>query len=274
MVPAIWNDRARRGFFQYRRFSPRDVELEPRRTSHGRGWRGSFYSACEGRTMALFRIRPTRADIEIADSISDHTRPEVEQIAQVLTWGADEHVICALAAGWWLYCRHRSARHRIDSNHILLTTVAVTLLPHLLKSIFDQKRPDRLMVRGHLHGVPILGKASRRLSIRPCHPCRRAGIGRHGAAARETQPGLVDRCGPGPDADRTAGALDQRCDRRPGDRSRGRTAAQALDGFRIVAPEIAGAGRCRLASQGRRRVPQGQSAPPAALLGAMPRPHN
>ena len=108
--------------------------------------------------MALFRIRPTRADIEIAERISDHTSPEVEQIAKVLTWGADEHVICALAASWWLYCRHRSARHRIDSYHILLTTVAVTLLPHLLKSIFDQKRPDRLMIRGHLHGVPISGK--------------------------------------------------------------------------------------------------------------------
>ena len=108
--------------------------------------------------MALFRIRPTRADIEIAEWISDHTRPEVEQIAKVLTWGADEHVVCALAAGWWLYCRHRSARHRTDSNHILLTTVAVTLLPHLLKSIFDQKRPDREMVRAHLHGVPFSGK--------------------------------------------------------------------------------------------------------------------
>jgi membrane-associated phospholipid phosphatase len=108
--------------------------------------------------MALFRIRPTRADIEIAEWISDHTRPEVEQIAKVLTWGADEHVIWALAAGWWLYCRHRSARQHFDSNHILLTTVAATLLPHLLKSIFDQKRPDRLMIRGHLHGVPISGK--------------------------------------------------------------------------------------------------------------------
>jgi membrane-associated phospholipid phosphatase len=108
--------------------------------------------------MALFRLRPTRADIEIAEMISEHTSPEVEQIAKVLTWGADERVICALAAGWWLYCRHRSARHRADSNHILLTTVAVTLLPHLLKSIFDQKRPDRLMARGHLHGVPFSGK--------------------------------------------------------------------------------------------------------------------
>ena len=108
--------------------------------------------------MALFRIRPTRPDIEIAEQISDHTSADVERIAQVLTWGADEHVICALAAGWWLYCRHQGARQRTDSNHILLTTVAVTLLPHLLKSIFAQRRPDRRMVRAHLHGVPFSGK--------------------------------------------------------------------------------------------------------------------
>ena len=108
--------------------------------------------------MALFRVRPTRADIEIAEQISDRASPEVEHVAEALTWGADEHVMCALAAGWWFYCRHRSARHRTDSNHILLTAAAVTLLPHLLKSIFDQRRADRLMVRAHLHGVPLSGK--------------------------------------------------------------------------------------------------------------------
>lgn len=107
--------------------------------------------------MALFRIRPTRTDVEIAKRISQHTSPEVEKTAEVLTWGADEHVLCALAAGWWLYCRDQGAQDRTDSNHILLTTIAVTLLPHLLKAVFDQKRPDRLMIRGHLRGVPFSG---------------------------------------------------------------------------------------------------------------------
>lgn len=108
--------------------------------------------------MALFRIRPTEADIEIAERVSNHAVPELEQISKLLTWGADEHVVCALAAAWWLYCRGRSAQDRTNSNHVLLTTVAVSLLPHLLKSVFDQKRPDRVMIRGHLHGVPFSGK--------------------------------------------------------------------------------------------------------------------
>jgi undecaprenyl-diphosphatase len=109
--------------------------------------------------MALYRVRPTRADVEIANAISEHTHPATEAIAETLTWGADEHVLCALAAAWWLYCGGGRARDRVDSNHLLLTAVAVSVIPHLLKAIFDQERPDRLTVRGHLHGVPFSGKS-------------------------------------------------------------------------------------------------------------------
>lgn len=76
----------------------------------------------------------------------------------MLTWGADEKVLCALAVGWWLYSRRDSAFSRLASNHILLTTVAASALPHLLKRVFDQERPDRRTVRGHWRGVPISGK--------------------------------------------------------------------------------------------------------------------
>jgi len=67
-------------------------------------------------------------------------------------------VLLAIAASWWLYCRGRPLRERENSDHILLTTFAVIVAPHLLKSIFNQRRPDRLTVRGHLHGVPVSGK--------------------------------------------------------------------------------------------------------------------
>src|SRR3954447_11504120 len=108
--------------------------------------------------MALFRIRPSRADIEIANLISANTNKTLEHAAQTLTWGADEHLLCALAGAWWLYCRNGSARERAESDHVLLSSLAVTVLPHLLKRIFDQERPDRLTVRGHLHGVPLSGR--------------------------------------------------------------------------------------------------------------------
>jgi membrane-associated phospholipid phosphatase len=105
-----------------------------------------------------YQIPPTRTDIAIANAVADHTSPRTERAAELLTWGADEHVLLAMAAGWWLYCRTRPARDRRNSDHILLTTLAVSLAPHLLKSIFDQRRPDRLTIRGHLHGVSVSGK--------------------------------------------------------------------------------------------------------------------
>ena len=89
--------------------------------------------------MAFFRVRPTRADVQIAKTIAERTNPATERVAQAITWGADEKVLCALAAGWWLYCQNRSASERAAASHILLTTVAVSLIPHALKAIFDQQ---------------------------------------------------------------------------------------------------------------------------------------
>ncbi|WP_346656126.1 phosphatase PAP2 family protein [Bradyrhizobium sp. dw_78] len=75
-----------------------------------------------------------------------------------MTWGADEHVLCALTAAWWLYTRHQDRTKRQAADHILLTTLVASALPHLFKMIFDQQRPDRLTIRGHGRGVPLSGK--------------------------------------------------------------------------------------------------------------------
>ncbi|SDO82955.1 phosphatase PAP2 family protein [Afipia sp. GAS231] len=102
-------------------------------------------------------IRPTSADVKIAHAVARHTDRQTERVSEALTWGADEHVLCAAAGLWWLYARMQP-RQREAANHVLLTTLAATALPHLLKGIFDQRRPDRLTVLGHLHGIPISGK--------------------------------------------------------------------------------------------------------------------
>lgn len=109
--------------------------------------------------MALVTVKPTWIDIAIADEIADHTNAELEQTAEALTWGADEHVLLALAAAGWLYARHRPAEERRAANHILAVSLATTVLPHILKSVFDQVRPDRLTVRGHQRGIPFSGRA-------------------------------------------------------------------------------------------------------------------
>jgi PAP2 superfamily len=109
-------------------------------------------------TMAPIRVRPTRADVSIADAISRHTGRSTEKAAGLLTWGADEHIICALAAGWWLYSRSQSGQQRSVADHILITTLAASALPHLLKTLFDQERPDRRTILGHWRGVPFSGR--------------------------------------------------------------------------------------------------------------------
>jgi undecaprenyl-diphosphatase len=109
--------------------------------------------------MALMTVSPTTADIAIANFIASRTTPPTEEAAGILTWGADEHVLSALTAAWWLYTRGKSLRRRRAADHVLLTTLVAVALPHLLKTMFDQERPDRLTVRGHWRGVPFSGKA-------------------------------------------------------------------------------------------------------------------
>ena len=107
--------------------------------------------------MALVNVRPTAADVAIANAIAAHTDPPAEEVAGVVTWGADEHILNALALGWWLYTRGQRASRRRAADHVLLTTVVASALPHLLKSIFDQQRPDRRTLRAHWRGVPLSG---------------------------------------------------------------------------------------------------------------------
>jgi len=107
--------------------------------------------------MALFTVRPTRLDQLTADFIADHTNSTVEQIAGTLTWAGDEHLLSVLALGWWIYCRNKDAITRRRSDHILLTILAANVLPHVIKKLVDQERPDRRTVYGHLHGVPFSG---------------------------------------------------------------------------------------------------------------------
>ena len=108
--------------------------------------------------MALVTVKPTRIDIAIANEIADHTNSYLERTAEALTWGADEHVLFALAIGGWLYAQLRRPQARPIANHVLVVSAVTAVLPHLAKSIFNQTRPDRLTVRGHRRGVPISGK--------------------------------------------------------------------------------------------------------------------
>jgi hypothetical protein len=117
----------------------------------------SDFSCIARSTMAPIRVRPTNADLYLAKTVSADTGPRTEQVAEFVTWGADEHILSALAIGWWLYSRGKDTNVRRTGNHVLLITLASSALPHILKTVFDQERPDRRTIRGHLHGAPFSG---------------------------------------------------------------------------------------------------------------------
>src|SRR3954469_19949405 len=50
-------------------------------------------------------------------------------------------------------------RERRQTDHLALSVVVTAILPHLLKRLIDQERPDRCMVHGARHGIPRSGKA-------------------------------------------------------------------------------------------------------------------
>jgi membrane-associated phospholipid phosphatase len=99
-------------------------------------------------------VRPTRADVAVARKIARNTGPAPEEIARALT----EKVLLVLAAAAWLASRGRSELLGRAGNHAVLVTVAASVLPHGLKLFFDQTRPDRRTVIGHVHGVSFSGK--------------------------------------------------------------------------------------------------------------------
>jgi undecaprenyl-diphosphatase len=105
-----------------------------------------------------FTVRPTKADVAIARAIARVTGPAPQEVARALTWGADEKVLLVLAAAGWLCSRGRGEALRRTGNHALLLTVAASLLPHGMKILFNQTRPDRRTVIGHVHGISFSGR--------------------------------------------------------------------------------------------------------------------
>jgi membrane-associated phospholipid phosphatase len=108
--------------------------------------------------MALFTIRPTRLDCAIADFAERHATPWVEGPLQFLTYAADEHVLFAVSLGFWLLSRRMGAPRRRAASYLVLNVAASAMLPHILKVLVDQERPDR-RVHGRRHGVPVSGRA-------------------------------------------------------------------------------------------------------------------
>src|SRR5690242_1043763 len=108
--------------------------------------------------MALCRIGPTKLDRWVARAISRHTSPAIERPLQVLTYGADAHILLPAAAVLWIASRRAGPGRRRAMDHVAANAIASAVLPHLIKHVVDRERPDR-RVHGLRHGIPKSGKA-------------------------------------------------------------------------------------------------------------------
>jgi membrane-associated phospholipid phosphatase len=108
--------------------------------------------------MARWHIGATEFDRRVARAVARNARPAIERPARLLTWIADEHLLVAITAGLWLAARHADDDARRQADHLVLSVAAAAVLPHLLKRLIDQERPDRSVVHGRRHGIPRSGK--------------------------------------------------------------------------------------------------------------------
>jgi membrane-associated phospholipid phosphatase len=108
--------------------------------------------------LALITIGPTKVDEAIARRVARGARSGVQRSLRAITFVADENVLLGASAGLWVISRFGSPDDQDKVNHLVLTVVASTILPHLLKRIVDQQRPDR-RVHGPRNGIPKSGKS-------------------------------------------------------------------------------------------------------------------
>jgi undecaprenyl-diphosphatase len=104
--------------------------------------------------MALLRIPSTEFDRVVARQIVHHASPASEKSWKAVTYAADERVLIAATVGAWLATRVLAPERRREADHVALIVAVAGVLPHLLKLLFDQERPNRTMARGTRRGIP------------------------------------------------------------------------------------------------------------------------
>ena len=109
--------------------------------------------------MALVTIGPTRTDRIVADWVAKRAGPEMQKVLQAVTLAADEHVLLAGTAGLWLASRAANADLRGKADYLAVNVVASAVLPHVVKRLVDQRRPDRC-IHGQRNGIGKSGNAN------------------------------------------------------------------------------------------------------------------
>jgi membrane-associated phospholipid phosphatase len=109
----------------------------------------------------LFALPPSRADVAVAKWCARMADPPVERSLRVATWLADEKVVLAAAAMFWLYARLEKPEEEAprEADRMLCAVVIASALPHLAKLLVARERPNRVISHRRNSGIPKSGKA-------------------------------------------------------------------------------------------------------------------
>jgi len=75
-----------------------------------------------------------------------------------LSWLGDEKLLLAAAGLAWLVLADRPGRERQAATRLLADVAVTAVLPHLVKGIVAQERPDRCEVNPPRYGIPRSGQ--------------------------------------------------------------------------------------------------------------------
>jgi membrane-associated phospholipid phosphatase len=111
--------------------------------------------------QGLVTLRPTSADLAISKSCARAATPGRERTLQVVTWLADEKVLLGVVGLFWVAAQLRphAKEVRHEANRMMLSVAIAGLLPDVFKILVNRKRPDRTLVHGPRHGIPLSGEA-------------------------------------------------------------------------------------------------------------------
>jgi undecaprenyl-diphosphatase len=108
--------------------------------------------------VSLIRIGPTDLDKAVARSALSVSSEPLERGSKVLTYAAYEKVLIAGAVTLLVLSWFGRPVHRQKAEYLLINVLAAAVLPHIMKRLVDQQRPDR-QVHGQRHGIPKSGRA-------------------------------------------------------------------------------------------------------------------
>jgi membrane-associated phospholipid phosphatase len=104
------------------------------------------------------KVPANTLDRSVARGVVRHTTPATERLSGLLTLLADERTLLAVSGALWLLSRAAGDRRDPNRDCLVLDVIATAVLPHLMKAVLAQRRPDRTVPPGR-HGIPRSGKA-------------------------------------------------------------------------------------------------------------------